>query len=184
MMELKLLVILSLTPAYAALLQAVFSRAARVSDRKTSAHSVVIVACLAGFLAALVLAWAFYLKDLGGRDAAIAFIYSLIVSLLLSYSYFHVFNMSETARRIRILYEIHVRGRLKAAELDRLYGAGEMLENRIERLVSMGQIRKDGDSYVLTSKILYFAALLIAGWGKVLGLPSPKDVYRVPGRKR
>ena len=37
----------------------------------------------------------------GPIEFVIAFLYSLIVFNLLGYSYFHVFNMSETARRIR-----------------------------------------------------------------------------------
>lgn len=116
-----------------------------------------------------------WFAHLGGfvkpADLAITAGYSFSVYVVLGYCYFHLFNMSETARRVRILYEINRRKRLTGAELSGIYGAGQMLENRIERLVSTGQIKKSGERYMISSRWLYNAARLFAIWGRILNLP-------------
>lgn len=71
--------------------------------------------------------------------------YVLIVSLNFAHVYFHIFNMSETARRIRILTGA------TAAQKEGIpwqfpqdYTPQAMIEERIRRLETVGAIRKTG----------------------------------------
>ena len=96
---------------------------------------------------------------------------------LLAYSYFHIFNMGETARRVRMLSELMERGSLSALELKSLYDAAAMLDRRMERLVALGQVRLEGGRVVLKSRMLYRAASVMDWWGRVLGLPPLKGFH-------
>ncbi len=75
---------------------------------------------------------------------------------LFSYSYFHFFNMSETARRIKILVSI-----AKNEPLNETYSSAQMLDLRIERLEKMGEINKIGDKYFLKRKTLFLISKLM-----------------------
>jgi hypothetical protein len=65
-----------------------------------------------------------------------------------SYAYFHVFNMSETARRIKVLRQLYQQPGQFETELGGEYSPREMIENRLHRLVSLGEIKIDDDSTV------------------------------------
>ena len=96
--------------------------------------------------------------------------YFLIVYNALGYSYFHLFNMSETARRIRILCEIDEFGALDFTELAGRYGGREMIAVRLERLVAMGQLVRQGDKYLSKNSWLYYSALVVVEWKRLLRL--------------
>jgi hypothetical protein len=99
-----------------------------------------------------------------------ALAYVAIVYACIAYSYFHLFNMSETARRIRILRELHAAGSLSAEELSRSYSGASVLEVRFDRLLATGQLRARGDRFVGAGRLLYAAACLFRVWRLVLGL--------------
>lgn len=69
--------------------------------------------------------------------------YCLIVYNAVMYSYFHLFNMSETARRIRILLNILERGALRREEILAIYLPRDMVMVRLERLVLMGWLKRN-----------------------------------------
>jgi hypothetical protein len=96
-------------------------------------------------------------------------VYGAVVYACLAYSYFHVFNMSETARRIRILSELYISGSLSAEEISRAYSGEVLLGVRFDRLVATGQLEERGGRYVRAGRLLYVAALLTRGWRSVLG---------------
>ncbi len=95
--------------------------------------------------------------------------YAFIVYNALAYTYFHLFNMSETARRIKILYEIDSAGSLSKEAIPRSYGISEMLSVRLKRLVNMKQLGCKGNCYILAGRLLYFAALIVLAWSRLLG---------------
>ena len=97
-----------------------------------------------------------------------AILYSLIVYNGMAYSYCHIFNMSETARRIRILYELKLSDGSKYEDISNKYRTEDMLNIRLERLKDMGQISKLQGRFVLKSPLLYRVALLIINWGFLL----------------
>jgi hypothetical protein len=94
--------------------------------------------------------------------------YGALVYGCLAYSYFHVFNMSETARRIRILSELYLAGPLTGREISRLYRGEGLLEARLDRLVATRLLGLRDGRYVRVSRLLYAAAWLIRGWRTIL----------------
>lgn len=100
----------------------------------------------------------------------VAVTYVAVVYACIAYSYFHLFNMSETARRIRILRELHAAGSLTAEEISRLYSGASVLEARFHRLLATGQLEARADRFVRAGRFLYMAACLVRLWRLVLGL--------------
>jgi hypothetical protein len=85
--------------------------------------------------------------------------FALFVYGAAGYAYFHVFNMSETARRIRILIEILQHGALPADALRDDYSPERMIRVRLDRLLKMRQIRRQADGlYRIDRKLLVTAA--------------------------
>jgi len=176
------LFILCLTPLLMAAIQMVMVRAVRLAGLGLSNQLVVIICAPLGAVPMGAALWGVYIGGLGSPERSLASLYALVVYVLLAYTYFHLFNMSETARRIRILREIYAAGRLSAEEIAGRYSAEAIFANRIERLLATGQIKevggeggeggKDGRRYVLSGRLLYTAALLLAFWGRVLGVPG------------
>ena len=88
-------------------------------------------------------------------------LYAFIIYYALAYAYFHLFNMGETARRIKILYEIDRAGSLSKEAIPLNYGISEMLSVRLKRLIAMKQVGCKGNCYILTWRCLYLVAWLV-----------------------
>lgn len=98
------------------------------------------------------------------------FLFGFIFSNGISYGYFHFFNMSETARRVRILLQIYSQKRLNVAELKDIYSPGDMVSFRIQRLLASGQIVHGADNrYRISSRFLLRVAFVIEWVRKLLG---------------
>ncbi len=95
--------------------------------------------------------------------------YAAVVYSGLGYAYFHLFNLGETGRRIRILREIHAAGALGREEIASIYGTEGLMDVRLDRLVATGQLAVRDGRYVLTGHTLHRIALLIEGWRSLLG---------------
>lgn len=113
--------------------------------------------------------WLLSANEITGHEMASAMIYVFITYNALAYSYYHLLNMSETGRRIRILHELNVAGRLRYDELATRYGAEDMLDIRLERLVNMNQVTENNGRYLLKSFVLCQIGLMVLGWGFFLG---------------
>jgi hypothetical protein len=89
----------------------------------------------------------------------------------LGYCYFHFVNLSETARRIRIISELeNAKAGLSAQEILERYNAQEIIEKRLGRLLKSNQvICTNGRYYVgkpfmlFASKVVVFLKLFILG---------------------
>ena len=125
----------------------------------------------------LLVSWALLVRNEPQPDERIwAIVYILLTYNGLAYAYCHIFNMSETSRRIRILYELSLAGRLRYEDLAAKYGATNIFDARIERLVTMRQIERDKGRFVLRSHLLYIIGVIILGWGSLLKYgPSGKE---------
>ena len=96
---------------------------------------------------------------------------NIIIYSSLWYCYFHFINLGETARRIRILRELYDSdGGLTLDVILKRYNAKKMVELRLQRLLSNGQvILKDGRLYngkpvlLLMSKTILLMKLIILG---------------------
>ena len=72
---------------------------------------------------------------------------------------FSFINLGETARRIRILRELHShKGGLDRDEILGLYNAREITENRVDRLLASGQIVMSEDRYYIGKPFMLFIA--------------------------
>ncbi len=104
------------------------------------------------------------------RDVTSA-LYMLVFAFLVfngfAYAYFHLFNMSETARRIRMLLQIRRAGPvgLPTAELERQYSQKDMIEARLDRLVRMNQLVLGPDSRYRVGR-----STLLLRAGRIMGL--------------
>lgn len=169
------LVILSVTPVLVFFMQLAANRLIKVFKIAVSNQVVVLASAAISHLPAGALIWFVYLQYLDSTTELIfAALYSIAVFDALTYAYFHLFNMSETARRIRILYEIYLSGVMTQAGLELSYNPSVMLENRLDRLVAMRQLRRKGNLYLLDNKLIYRVSSIVALWGGLLGIPYPE----------
>ncbi len=129
-----------------------------------------IFSVLLGFLplAALSYIWAAGTETGDAGGVAVSLAYLFLVYSLAGYVYFHFFNMSETARRVRLLIESLKTGNLKKDDLPRLYPHRNIVSVRIERLSALGELRRAGDRYVLGNKVLLLPAKLIFALRQIL----------------
>lgn len=98
---------------------------------------------------------------MGAVDAWGSLAASLLAYLLLAYCYvIGFFNIGESARRIRLLIELEGAGRdgLTLPEVLTVYNARMIVDARLERLLSGGQIVERGGRYFLRSRVMLTAA--------------------------
>lgn len=170
----SLLILLACSPLLVLVLQMVATRVAALIRPGMSAQVVALGCAVVGNIPMAVVVWVVSLRHLAATPSELVWvgIYSLVVYNALAYSYFHVFNMGETSRRIRVLSEIYTSRQLKVSEIASVYSANDMLNLRLERLLSMNQIKRSGDRYLLGNRLLYHAARVVEAWGRLLGFPS------------
>ncbi len=89
----------------------------------------------------------------------------------IAYAYFHVFNMSETARRIRILLHVLMHGTVDADSLRSDYSPRDMVAVRLSRLEQMNQVACGPDgNFRISGRVLLTAARVIRFWRQMLRL--------------
>ncbi|MFH1222826.1 MAG: hypothetical protein V1647_00610 [Pseudomonadota bacterium] len=87
------------------------------------------------------------------------------------YFYFHFFNMSETARRIKILVGMYKKEIRTVADVNRFYNYDEALNVRLDRLVQLSQLQKvDNSRYVVDNRLFYVISLVIMSFRRLLGV--------------
>lgn len=179
------LILLALTPLFIFVLHCVIIRVLRLFELRPTEQLTVLACAVIGHLPMGALLWVVHIRHVYTQAGGIyTIIYTLVVYNALAYSYFHVFNMSDTARRIRILYEIYTVNKIKVHTLTAKYGAKEMLDNRLERLLATRQIKLIGNRYVLDKKLIHDISLLIAWLGRLLGIPYPEAKHRADAKPK
>ena len=168
--HLRLLLILLSSPLVILTVHMAFSR---MFKNKYSPQVVAVKSLLSGYIPMAVLIQLFVMDDRGGELAngrTIAWLYCAIVYTSIAYTYFHFFNMSETARRVRILYEINRAGSLNYKDIRELYSTPDIVGVRIQRLIQMKQLKKESDGrYSLDGRLLYYTARFVAAWRGLIG---------------
>lgn len=166
------LILLLFSPALVLGLQAFLVRLCRAAGSSPPPQALAVWALALGAPLSAALSWPVYisrLQDPGELAAALS--YAALVYAGLGYSYFHLFNMSQTSRRLRILYELSLAaGPLPGAALQRRYSPEDQLRRRLDRLHALGQIRRDGKRYRLQGFSLSLAARGLSLWARLLGL--------------
>jgi hypothetical protein len=131
--------------------------------RRTPPQRVAILACASGAAA---------LGFATSAKGAPAHLYEASVYTCIAYAYFHLFNMSETARRVRILLEVDAQGDIDETALHETYSDAEVVDKRLKRMVDMGSLELRADRYFVRGHTLHFAARVLDAWRLVLGYPG------------
>ncbi len=160
------LAVLAVSPVWVFLTHIVLARLVR----RTSPQLLAAAACVAGAIpVALLCLMLFMPGPRSGPEVAIQAAFGFIVYSCLAYSYFHWFNMTETARRIRILVELYAAGTLTGPEISSRYAGVQLLETRFERLVATHQLEVRSGRYVRGTRLLYALARMTRAWRSILG---------------
>jgi len=164
--DIKMFFVLLATPFIILSIQIIlFKMRPRSSPQVLTIKSIII-----GFLPSFSLIWIFvyYGKYTPLSSKIWGCIYCFIVYSAFGYSYFHFFNMSETARRIRIMHEINHASILTEEEIINKYQISNIVNNRFQRLIELKQIRLLDGSYSINKKYLYYAAIILNYWRRLL----------------
>lgn len=162
--------ILLCTPLLTLLLNATGNRSFLGRSQRLSPQVIALFSLVVGFPIMGFIAWAVCLRHLPAiTDQTVASLYGTLVYGALAYAYFHLYNLSETARRFRILYELSLRGKMTRNEISTLYRPTDMLATRLERLVAMRQLKRRADRYALQGKFLYGVSKILRVWASLLG---------------
>ncbi len=99
-------------------------------------------------------------------------LFFLVVYNGFAFAYFQILNMSETARRIRMLIEIwHNGGEMAQEKLIGAYTPETMVRVRLDRLICWGQVSKDENGlYRVKGKFLLIAAYLVEWIKRILNI--------------
>ena len=169
--QIRYLILLSCSPVLAFISHMVLARViSGFKWGKLSPLIISVVAVLTGFAIIGAGAWQLSLRHMpAGSERFAAILYGLAVYSGLSFSYFQLFAMTETARRIRILSELELRGPLKRHEITGRYSANDILSVRLERLLTWRQLERADNRYILKGRFLYRIAKIMESWAWVLG---------------
>ena len=161
------LLLLTLSPL---LVLVIHSPAIRIfgCGKSFSPQLAVGLSILIGYGVIALFAWIFHLRYLGAGNLFWAVFYSFIVYTCLAYSYFHFFNISETARRFQILVVLNSYGRVYRRDLALKYNVANMIKVRLERLIQIGQLSRENDRYFLKRYTLCYIAQILMAWAVLL----------------
>lgn len=99
-----------------------------------------------------------------GAEATVKLLGQSAVYLCLSFGLFAFANLWEGSLRVRLLREIAAQPvGLPIAALAGRYSEQNILSVRLDRLTGAGQLRRDGQRYVLTGKVLPLLAKTMLG---------------------
>lgn len=154
----QILILGLLSPLFCILLSALFFRTPFYNPKLAPQKSVALIVLVVPLL---LVVYGLY-SGMGYGEVS----YLGFVSLCFSYSYFHLFNMSETARRIRMLRRIYSNGgAVEVKSLENEYSAEHIVKVRIQRLRDTGVLTWDADGSIKISRgALYYATQLIRFW--------------------
>ena len=170
--QVKMLVVLLCSPFMLVAVHAGLSRVLRGSLPQV----VVVKAAVAGYVPMAFCLCVFVFPYVpSARDLLLFSVYGFIVYTSCAYTYFHLFNMSETARRIRIIHEVYLAGSLTSEGIKALYKTSDIIGIRLKRLVAMKKLKYAGGYYTINGRLLYWAAAGVAAWRKVLGFQGNRD---------
>ena len=90
----------------------------------------------------------------------------------LSILYLDIVNIAETSLHMHLLLEIAWDDGLSLDELIGKYSPAHMIDQRLERLTALGQVRREGDRYYIGDRAVLRLARTMDVWRTVIGLPT------------
>jgi len=175
----SLLLILVAAPAGMFAVHALTFRVAAAAGRKPTAHSSAFTAIVIWLGVTLAAAGGLLVAhDAAPLDKICGIIYVFATYGALAILYVDAVNIAETSLHMHVLLEVLWSPRPSLARLIERYSAERMIATRLERLTSLGQVRRVGDRYYLTNASTLRLNRMINVWRTVLGLPtSPEQVH-------
>ena len=170
-----LLAFLLLTPLGLLFLHILVHRLFAIRGRRLTGHASGIRAIAVGAgVIAVVAAWTGVVTwDNGLAEFVSAAVYVGLVYSAMALLYIDAINIAETSLTTHTLLEIAWAGTLSDRELFSHYHADDMVRARMGRMISLGQIRVEGDRHFLAASWLLRFAQAVALWRRVIGLPAP-----------
>ncbi|MBK6647401.1 MAG: hypothetical protein IPG44_16910 [Anaerolineales bacterium] len=162
------LLLLLISPALILALHIITSRTARYFNQPVSAQKLALVCILLGNLPLGLLEWFLVLRYLDLAGQLWGAVYCILTYNAIGHVYFHLFNMTETSIRVRLLREIDAQGQTINEVIDR-YNPSNSVGVRLQRLQDIGVVKQAGDRYFLQSRWLYYVGLVCRAWGVLLG---------------
>ena len=98
-------------------------------------------------------------------------IYMFLIYSFSTYTYFHLFNMSETSRRIRMLNALRKGNSQNVDTLEKLYDDSQMIKARLNRLVALKQIQELNQRFFVTGRLFPYTAHILSWVSGLLGRP-------------
>jgi len=142
----------------------------RLSRRFSPQMGAIVSILIAQILMALLLYYfVFHGCPTKTAELVSAFLYCFIVYNALTYTYFHLFNMTETSRRIRTAYELEKAGHLHVSDIVPVYGTTDLIDGYLEKVVALNQLTCKNGRYVLSGRLFYYAALVLKALSYILG---------------
>ncbi len=174
----KLVALLVVSPVAMLIGHMAAYRGLSAAGRRPTAHTSAFAGIGLGFVALVValvaLAWSDVTSSAG--TAVASSIYVVATYGALSVLYIDVVNIAETSLHMHLLLEIVWNDRLSLERLIEKYSAAHMVGARLDRLIALGQIRREGDRYFPGANR---SALRIAAavdlWRRVLGMPTSPE---------
>src|SRR5947209_6456810 len=131
----KTLILVGLSPLALLLFHALMVRVIVQINPKMSNQAVILLSIFLFNIPLLGMAWTITGPDL------IALLYIITTVNCFAYCYFHLFNMTETARRIKVLTGIYTSKVKYVEDLAGYYDTEKALDLRLQRLEKLSQIR-------------------------------------------
>lgn len=113
------------------------------------------------------------LTELDSQRSFLSSLFLFITAMGFGHLYFHVFNLSETGRRVRILTDL-LNASQPLAHRNQ-YAPNDMIENRVNRLVQMGALKQSELGFNTEPNILLFAAFFFRCCRRVFYGSDPSD---------
>jgi hypothetical protein len=152
-------------------------RAMQAAGRRPTAHTSAIAAIAFCFVVVLLAGALLTWSSVGTSwvTAACACLYIAATYAAMSILYLDVVNIAETSLHMHLLLEIAWNDRLSLERLTDKYNPVHMVAERLERLAALGQVRRDGDRYVLGNRSALRLAKTMDVWRRIIGLPTTPD---------
>jgi hypothetical protein len=180
----QLLLVLPASPLVILILHIIIHRLLSRVKPSLTGHASAMLAIAVQAVVVAAFTWRLLAADpVGGPLEVLAgVIYSGAVYGAMSLLYINAINIAETSLHMHTLLEVSWAGSLDEQALMNKYNADKMIAARLERLVSLGQIRVGEDRYYLGGRWLLYFAEAVDFWRRVIGVPPPAIMAQVSRR--
>jgi hypothetical protein len=152
-------------------------RLMRAAGRRPSAHTsafVAIAGCGVVLLAVIGgLTWSIWSESWSTIACLLGYVLANYGALAVLYV--DVVNIAETSLHMHLLLEISWSDRPSLERLVARYSPARMVEERLDRLTALGQVRLVEGRYYLANRSALRLAQVIDRWRTILGLPISPD---------